>query len=89
MMTMFRTTLLLAMISAAAAAQGNKDVFTAAPPEVEKALRERISGFYQAYVDGKFRLAEQYVAEDTKDLHYNQEKKKYRSYEIVKITFDD
>lgn len=89
MMTMLRTTLLLAMMSVAAAAQGNKDLFTAAPPEVEKALRERISGFYQAYVDGKFRLAEQYVAEDTKDLHYNQEKNKYRSYEIVKITFDD
>jgi len=84
-----RTTLLLAMTSFAAAAQDNKSLFTAAPPEVEKALRERISGFYQAYVDGKFRLAEQYVAEDTKDRHYNQEKNKYRSFEIVKITFDD
>lgn len=77
------------MTSFAAAAQDNKSLFTAAPPEVEKALRERVSGFYQAYVDGKFRLAEQYVAEDTKDRHYNQEKNKYRSFEIVKITFDD
>ncbi len=89
MTMMFRTILLLAMTSFAAAAQDNKSLFTAAPPEVEKALRERVSGFYQAYVDGKFRLAEQYVAEDTKDMHYNQEKNKYRNYEIIRITFDD
>ena len=86
---MFRNTLLLATMSLAAVAQDNKSLFTAAPPEVEKALRDRVSGFYQAYVDGKFRQAEQYVAEDTKDLHYNQEKNKYRNFEIVKITFDD
>jgi hypothetical protein len=70
-------------------AQEKPNLFNAAAPDVEKALRERVSGFYQAYVDGKFRSAEQYVAEDTKDLHYNQEKTKIKSFEIIKINWDD
>ena len=70
-------------------AQEKPNLFNAAAPDVEKALRERVSGFYQAYVDGKFRSAEQYVAEDTKDLHYNQEKTKIKGFEIIKINWDD
>lgn len=73
----------------AAGAQEKSNLFNAAPPAVEKALRERIAGFYQAYVDGKFRSAEPFVAEDTKDLHYNQEKSKIGGFEIVKISWDD
>jgi len=68
---------------------GNKSFLTSAPPDVEKALRERVSGFYQCYVEGKYRQAEQYVSEDTKDLHYQQEKNKIRSHRILKIVFDD
>jgi hypothetical protein len=67
----------------------NKSLLTSAPPDVEKALRERVSAFYQCYVDGKFRQAEQFVSEDTKDLHYQQEKNKIRSHRILKIVFDD
>lgn len=70
-------------------AQEKPNLFNAAAPDVEKALRERVSGFYQAYVDGKFRSAEQYVAEDTKDLHYNQEKSKIKGFEVIKINWDD
>ncbi len=70
-------------------AQEKPNLFSSAPPEVEAALRERVTGFYQAYVDGKFRSAEQFVAEDTKDLHYNQEKTKIRGFEIIKINWDD
>ncbi|MFN0104787.1 MAG: hypothetical protein ACKV2U_22220 [Bryobacteraceae bacterium] len=70
-------------------AQEQPNLFNAAPPEFEKALRERVSGFYQAYVDGKFRSAEQYVCEDTRDLHYNQEKSKIRGFEIIKFSWDD
>jgi hypothetical protein len=68
-------------------AQGS--LFTSAPPEVEKALRERVAGFYQSQVDGKFRMAEEYVAEDTKERYYNQEKNKIRGFEIVRINWDD
>lgn len=60
-----------------------------APPEVEKELRARVNGFYQNLVDGSFRKAEAFVAEDTKDLFYSQGKEKFSSYRIEKITFFD
>lgn len=84
-----RSIVLLLAAALAAGAQEKSNLFNAAPPAVEKALRERVAAFYQAYVDGKFRAAEQYVAEDTKDLHYNQEKTKIRGFEILKINWDD
>lgn len=86
---MYRAIVVALAGAACAVAQEAPNLFNAAPPGVEAALRERVSGFYQAYVDGKFRQAEQFVAEDTKDLHYNQEKTKIRGFEIVKINFDD
>jgi uncharacterized protein YchJ len=88
-MLMFRPALLAFAAAILAGAQEPSNLFNSAPPDVEKALRERVTGFYQAYVDGKFRAAEQYVAEDTKDLHYNQEKTKIRGFEIIKINWDD
>jgi len=72
-----------------AGAQEKTSLFTTAPAEVEKALRERVAGFYQPYVDGKFRGAEPFVCEDTKEQHYNQEKSKMRGFEVLKISFDD
>ena len=59
------------------------------PPEVDAALRDRITKFYQAHVDGKFRLADQYVAEDSKDTFFAMEKTHYLSYEIVRINYSD
>ena len=40
-------------------------------------------------VDAKFRGAEPFVCEDTKEQHYNQEKSKIRGFEIIKVNFDD
>lgn len=88
-MMMFRPALLALAAAFVIGAQEPSNLFTAAPPDVEKALRERVTGFYQSYVDGKFRASEQFVAEDTKDLHYNQEKAKIRGFEIIKINWDD
>ncbi len=65
------------------------DVFTKAPPEIDEALRERIAGFYQKHVEGKFRAAEQYVAADSLDLFYEADKARYISFEIVKIEYSD
>jgi len=59
----------------------------AAPAEVNKALRERVDKFYQMQIEGKFRQAEQYVAEDTKDLYYASQKPKYLKYEIGDIAY--
>jgi hypothetical protein len=65
------------------------DVFDKAPPEVDEALRSRVSKFFQAHVDGKFRLAEEVIAEDSKDFFYNMEKTRYLSFDIVRINYSD
>ncbi len=59
------------------------------PEASDRALRERITFFYQAHVDGKFRLADTVVHEDSKDAFFAMEKRRYRSFEIVKIAYTD
>lgn len=86
---MLRSVFFVLSAALLAGAQETPNVFTSAPPDIEKALRERVSGYYQAYVDGKFRQAEQYIAEDTKDIFFNQEKHKIRGFEIIKVNWDD
>jgi hypothetical protein len=70
-------------------AQSPGDPFDKAPPDVDQALRDRIARFYQAHVDKKFRLADQYVAEDTKDFYYQANKPAYQAFQIEKITYSD
>jgi hypothetical protein len=67
--------------------QGSAAVFDKAPPGVEEALRARLALFYQCQMDSTFRKAEQYVAEDSKDIYYNAGHSKYFSYKIVQIDF--
>jgi hypothetical protein len=80
---MLRTSLLLFPMIALAQAP--------APPEVDRELRARVSGFYQNFVDESFspRKAEPFVAEDTKDYFYNAQKQRYVSYHIGEITYSD
>jgi hypothetical protein len=59
------------------------------PAKVDQALRERVSQFYKAYVDAKFRDAEALVANDTKNLFYASSKPQYLSYEISNITYSN
>ena len=73
----------------AMAQQPATDLFDKAPPAVDEALRARVRQFFQAHVDGKFRLADEVVAEDSKDFFYAMEKKRYISFEIAKITYSD
>jgi hypothetical protein len=79
--------LLAALLSTAALAQGPADLFQKAPPEVDQALRERAAAFLQAHVDGKFRLADQYVADESKDAFFEAHKRRYRDFEIAKISY--
>ncbi|HEY1221704.1 MAG TPA: hypothetical protein VGF03_22370 [Bryobacteraceae bacterium] len=58
------------------------------PPDVDKALRARITEFCELHKQGKFRQAEQLVADDTKDYFYNSGKPRYVSYEIQSITYN-
>ena len=60
-----------------------------APPEVDAALRTRVKQFYQAHVDGKFRVADQVVAEDSKDAFFAAAKPKYLGFEIVRINYSE
>jgi len=70
-------------------AQGPVDLFQKAPPEVDEALRARVSKFYQAHVDGKFRLADQYVAEDSKDYFFEAQKPRYKNFELSRILYSE
>jgi hypothetical protein len=65
------------------------DLFHKAPPAVDEALRARIAKFYQLHVEGKFRLAEALVADETKDYFYSAGKPKYLGFEINRIDYAD
>jgi len=80
---------LVLLAASCAAAQNAAEVFAKAPPEVDEALRARVSKFYQAQVDGKARRAEEIVAEDSKDIFYNMAKPKFLGFEIRDITYSD
>jgi hypothetical protein len=62
-----------------------------APPEVDRELREQVSGFYQNFLKDSYspRRAEKYVAEDTKEWFYNAGKYKYESFKIGDIKYSD
>ena len=59
---MFRPFVFVLAAALSAGAQDKPNLFNAAPADVEKTLRERVAGFYQPYVDSKFRGAEAALA---------------------------
>jgi hypothetical protein len=65
------------------------ELFTKAPPHLDEALRANVSKFFQSHVDGKYRAAEEVVAPDSRDYFYESEKRRYKSFEIVKIDYSD
>ena len=71
------------------AGQTPADLFTKAPPPVDEALRERVRRFYQAHTDGKWRQADQMVAEDSKDVFFEADKRRYKSCEIARIDYSE
>src|SRR5258708_7220431 len=71
------------------ALQAQADLFRQAPPDVDQALRTRVNKFYQSYVDGKPRTAMALVAEDTQDLWFDTDKPKYKSFELLKISYSE
>jgi hypothetical protein len=60
-----------------------------APPDIEEALRSRVSKFYQLHVENKYRAAESYVAEDSKDLFYGMDKPRCKSFALGSIKYSD
>ena len=59
------------------------------PTGTDEALRARVSKFFQAHVDGKFRVADEVVAEDSKDAFFAADKSRYDAYEILKIEYSE
>jgi hypothetical protein len=84
-----RCIFLVGLLSLAAMAGDSTELFQKAPPDVDQALRERAKMFLQAHVDGKFRLADQYVADESKDAFFEAHKRRYDNFEIVKITYSE
>jgi hypothetical protein len=83
------TFVLTALITSACLAQEPAELFEKAPPDVDAALRERITKFYDAYVTGKFREAYEMVAEDSKEIFFEAEKTRIQQFTIVSIKYSD
>jgi hypothetical protein len=81
--------LAIVLFAAALSAQNAADPFNRPPAAVDKALRERVTEFFQDHVTGQFRNAEELVAEDTKDFFYNGNKPSYISFEISRIDYSE
>ena len=82
----------LPLLAAAAFAQDSKPAETPLKPpaeKVDKALRARITEFYQLQAAGKHRDAEALVAKDTKDYYYSSGKTSYVGFEIKTISYFD
>lgn len=75
--------------SQAPAPAAGTDFFHQAPPGVEEALRARLKTFYDCYLNGKFRIAYELVAEENKDDYFNRSKSTFHSYKIGSIAFSD
>jgi hypothetical protein len=64
-------------------------LFEKAPPDVDEALRARVTQFYQAHVDGKWRAADAVVADDSKDGFLGADKTRCKAFNIVKINYSE
>ena len=67
---------------------GAQDPFPAGTPEDEEAVRARVDGFYGLFQEGRFREAEAFVAEESRDAFYVAPKTKIFSYEIQSVSFN-
>ncbi len=60
---------------------------SAPPPEVDRALRANVTGFFQDFVDSKFRQALNFVAEDTQDYYFAAPKQEIKKFKINSINY--
>ncbi|HKE21308.1 MAG TPA: hypothetical protein VKB88_02900 [Bryobacteraceae bacterium] len=86
---MFRFSIVALLAATLLSAQDPSELFHKPPADVDKALRARISEFFELHVKGDFRRAEALVAEDTKDYFYDNNKPRYLSFEISHIKYND
>lgn len=91
MVAMRRFVLLLLTASLAAAQEpaAATGAGEQAPKEIDDALRARVTQFYQAHVDRKWRLALDVVAEDSQDYFLEKQKPDYYGFMITGIAYSD
>ena len=61
----------------------------AVPPEVDQALRSRVTEYYQDLLAGKYRAADRFVAEDSKDAYIAMGKPRIKGFEIIRIDYSE
>lgn len=79
----------LALIATALHAQDGVKPAPKPPSKVDRALRARVTQFYQDFVKGQFSDAESLVAPDTKDYFVSIRKERYVSFEIKQIDYSE
>ena len=62
---------------------------TAVPPEVDQALRARVTEYYQNLLAGKYHAAGKYVAEDSQDAFIAMAKPPIKGFDIVRIDYSE
>ncbi|HUB79672.1 MAG TPA: hypothetical protein VMB03_12790 [Bryobacteraceae bacterium] len=80
---------LLAFAGSMAFAQTKAPAAENPPGVLEQAVRARANEFYGLLVQQKYRQAEAYVAEDTKDYYYAGPKPEIHQFEVLKVEFSD
>jgi hypothetical protein len=80
--------ILVAPILATLLSAQSSDLFTKAPPDVDSALRAKVSEFYTLHSQSKFRAAEKLVCEDSKDAYFDSAKRAYKSFAIIRVNYD-
>jgi hypothetical protein len=83
-----RIFLILGLLAALTAVGAQQQPFRNAPPEVEKTFRDRVTQFYTHFQQGQFRLAEQMVAEESRDAFYAVNKTRILGFEVQTIEFN-
>ena len=79
----------LAVVLLAALPAASQVLLRKAPPDVEEALRARVDQFYSLFQERKFRQAEAFVAEESRDRFYAMSKAPVQSFKVESVDFDD
>ncbi len=79
----------LVLVPLAAQQASDSQDATPAPSGVEASVRKRALDFYSLQSESKFRQAEAFVCEDSKDKYYNSQKQKWLSVNIIGVRLED
>lgn len=79
--------LVLVAALAVAGSPASAQLARKAPPEIDDALRSRVSAFYAHFQKGEFREAESYVDEESKDVFYGAKKNRIINFEIRTVEY--